>query len=304
MDKGKLFKYRKYYQMRGEKWICLICNKEYSSGGNTIKHIRNKHSIEILKEFSEENRDHLETQYTYTTEGEEVKPVLRPTLKAIEWKVMHGLPMEALCDPRYKEEMFKFPEAIGCPKTMRNIMHCVADQILEANIDLLANEKVALVADGGTVNKTKWYAIGSTRKTSNDSSSDIALFDVIISQGDSTDDIKNMIGEVQRKLIERDAVIVGICTDNAANIANGFINTHALRQAPTTTTQSVPMIILRIACAIHSFNLIIKDVAKTNARFGRLCEVIRLLPKKLKYMGEDKKEKIGLTGCPNFQPQR
>ena len=303
MEKDIRFKYRKYYQKTEDKWICLICSKMYSTDGNTIKHIKKKHSSLILKDFSNESRENLETQYTYKTEHGKEKPVLRTTWKVIEWKVMHGISMEALCDSRYKEEMFKYPESIKCPETMRKIMHCIADQILETNINLLANEKVSLIADGGTVNKTKWYAIGST-KIIYDDSSDIALFDVVVSQGDTTDDIKNIIEEVQKKLATHNAIIAAICTDNAANIANGFINTHALRQAPTTSTQSMPLIILRVACAIHTFNLVIKDVAKNNPHFGRLCEVIKILPKRLQYLGEDKKESIGLTGCPNWQPQR
>ena len=83
----------------------------------------------------------VETQYTYKTISGKTKTVLRATLKAIEWKVRHGISMDALCDPDYKQDIFKIPEAIKTPATMRRILRSIAEQILKNNMLLLKDKK-------------------------------------------------------------------------------------------------------------------------------------------------------------------
>ena len=86
---------------------------------------------------------------------------------------------------------------------MRKIMHSIAEQILQNNTLSLKNEKVALVADGGTVNGTKWYAVGNLKNSSALDFFETSLFDIIISNGDSTEDIKTMINEIKIKIEEQ-----------------------------------------------------------------------------------------------------
>ena len=119
----------------------MVCGGRYSTNGNIIKHIKNLHSDVIYssKKKALIPKDERETPFTYITKSGKSKPVLRATLKAIEWKVRHGVSMESLCDKEYKEEIFRFPEAIKCPETMRKIMNCIAEQTLKFNIEALQN---------------------------------------------------------------------------------------------------------------------------------------------------------------------
>ena len=292
-------KFTNYYSKIGDGFVCTLCGNKMSTQGNIIKHVKNVHDVVLTPDASVK-----ESQYTYTTKSGKQKPVMKPTLKAIEWKVMHGVSMEAICDPIFKYDVFQHPELIKSYDTMSRIVHCIAEQILENNIALLQNEKVALVGDGGTVQKIKWYAIGSTKVVNKNESTSTVLFDLIISEGDSTEEIKAMFEKIKSRLESKGSVVVSVCTDNAYNIANGFINTHELKQVPKTQTQSRPLRLLRVSCAIHTFNLIINDVAKNDSEFKRLINDIKFIPLRLKNVGEQKRAEMGLAGCPNYQPQR
>ena len=139
-------KFTNYYSKIGDGFVCTLCGNKMSTQGNIIKHVKNVHDVVLTPDASVK-----ESQYTYTTKSGKQKPVMKPTLKAIEWKVMHGVSMEAICDPIFKYDVFQHPELIKSYDTMSRIVHCIAEQILENNIALLQNEKVALVGDGGTV---------------------------------------------------------------------------------------------------------------------------------------------------------
>ena len=302
MKKGS-FRYSDHYEKCGNRWQCTECGHDFSTNGNVIKHIKNVHP-ELREGLESTEKALLDTEYVYVSKKGKEKRVLKATLKAIQWKVRHSISMEALCDKEFKETMFKFPNAIKSQETMRNIMHCMATQILENNILRLKFKKLALQIDGGTVNSTKWYSLCSAQYKDSRSAPDISLFDMILSNGDTTEKIKQMILNVKVKLEENGAIIVAVCTDNAPNLANAFLNTHELRRVPMTTTQSSALPILRVACAIHTFNLIIPEIIKKNPRFQRLSIDIKQLPEKLKHMSEEKKRQIGLAGCPKYQPQR
>ena len=110
----------KWYEKQGDRWCCTLCGHDFSTNGNAIKHIKNAHS-ELRSGLESTEKALLDTEYVYYTKSGKEKPVLKATLKAIQWKVRHSISMESLCDNDFKEAMFKFPLAIKSQETMRNI---------------------------------------------------------------------------------------------------------------------------------------------------------------------------------------
>ena len=99
-------------------------------------------------------------------------------------------------------------------------------------------------------------------------------------------------------------VIAGVCSDSASNISKGFINTHMERSAESTRIDNIRLPYLRIACSVHTLNLILNDFISANENLQIAIKQLKEISNSLSHMKQEKKYSLKLHGFPGIQQQR
>ena len=282
-----------YSRTADGKFACKHCDSVFVKQSNASRHVQEVH-FKKSQPLSDDKimKNKNTNRYTYQTESGIVKPISEGTLKILKWKNEFGISMRAISNKSFKEIVSE-PKDVHCRALMHTIQTSIASQMLEQNLTFFKDKVISIILDGGTVIHAKWIAVvGKT---------DIAtkLLDLWIMEEDCT--IRNITGKIQQiydKLLKQRTLIVGACTDNGPNFRGCFYNTVG-----SNTNDSIKTI-LRVSCACHSSQLIIKDFLSSDSNFSSLVSTLSEFPNKLSHLTKKKIDELGLTGYPPVMPQR
>lgn len=301
---------KEYYTKEGDHYKCNLC--DYTGPqGNVIRHLKKHKEIKVIrKEYQkQEKATKIEREgnsiFMHTVPSGHTKPIAQSSVALIAWKTKHSLPMAAIEDKMFKNFIAAHPEGVLSTKSMRITEEEIANQIIMKKKEALRGAKISLIIDGGTINEFSYYAIGCARFCpSGNSLRQESLDAIVCNEKSSTENILRIISEMINSFQSDRLIIVSICSDNAKNISTGFINTHMTKSADSTQTDTIRLPYLRIACTIHTINLIINDFVENDSTIGDVIRKLTDISTTLHHMRREKRECIKLVGFPRIQQQR
>ena len=300
-----------YRELDDGQFMCKICGKVIKYQTNTIRHVH-KHS---------ENFGIPLSSFKYKGNN-----IFLATEKILLWKARYGISMNSIEDPIFKN--FFQQGVIWSDKTNQEIMNSMCDQIIERNFAKTREKTIALIMDGGTILHTKWIAIGFMYKTINEIKYNI-LDCKIFEKKCTAKNIKDFISEISNK-IERDyrGKIVAACTDNAANFVKVFLQNDDSENNNIENDDSgnnnienddleiynaeeeeedgdfIPMNIIRLSCACHTIQLVLKDLYDNDIFYRNLTNTMKIIPARISRLKRSQIEELGIKSFPPLQSQR
>ena len=301
---------KEFYEKIGDKWKCKFCDYT-GERGNVIRHLSKHKNLKISRKvYHKEEKPDSEVLtgdsiFTHSTEGGEQIPIPQSTITILSWSKKHNIPLAAIEDKTFVNHIAAHPEGIKSTKTMRTYEAEIAEQIISKKKYALKNEIICLIVDGGTINSYGYYALGCSRNNPSGKGLKSDFIDAIIcTEKATTSNILNMIEEKIKSFNSENLVIAGICSDSASNISKGFINTHKERNAESTEVDNIRLPYLRIACSVHTLNLILNDLINNNVTLKIVIKELKEISNSINHMKQATKYKLGLTGFPGIQQQR
>lgn len=258
---------------------CSICGSTFLQQSNACKHIKKFHS-EPEQEKS-----------IFKYKGKNINKL---TEKVLIWKCSHGIPMAALNDNFFNDLLP--PSTLMSPKTNQKILDEMCEQIVHLNYSMAKSKSVSLILDGGTVNHTKWLAIGFLHRTL-----EIVKFqvlDVKVFDRATSSDIRYEIDKIS-DIIKKgfNGKVVAVCTNNAANFCKVFLDEDI-------NEDFIPIDIIRVSCACHTIQLALKDLKKEDHYLRELIKKMKAIPTKISFLSRKDIEKLRITSFPPLQKQR
>lgn len=281
ISKRKSKKELPYFINDKSKYECKLCGIECTKQSNICKHFKNFHSI---------NEQELSI---FTYKG---KPISLSTEKILIWKCSHGIPMAALCD-KFLIDLLP-PLTLKSDKTNQKILDEICEQIVNMNYSKSHGKSVSLVLDGGTVNHTKWLAIGFLYRTLE--MVKFQILDVKVFCKATADDIKYEIDLIANRITHQyKGKVWAACTDNAQNFCKVFLdNKNSLDE------DFIPLSMIRVSCSCHTIQLALKDLKKEDKYFRQLIKKMKTIPSKISFLTRKELQKLRITSFPPLQKQR
>ena len=166
------------------------------------------------------------------------------------------------------------------------------------NYSKAQGKSVSLILDGGTVNHTKWLAIGFLYRTLE--MVKFQVLDVKVFSKATSDDIKYEIDLVANKITNKyKGKVWAACTDNAQNFCKVF-----LENKNTLNEDFVPLSMIRVSCSCHTIQLALKDLKKEDKFFKQLVKKMKTIPAKISFLTRKELQKLRITSFPPLQKQR
>lgn len=299
-----------YYIRVDDKYKCKLC--DYSGAqSNVIRHLHAKHpeisvtKISYNKEKMVKEDSSKPSMFVHHTKSGNEVPISQYLIDVLHWKTKHNISMEAINDKLFKQKIAARPDDLLSDNEMRIRINEISQQLIDKTHEVMQNEIMSIVIDGGTINSYSYYALGGVYWDPVISKLNTRLLDVIIcKQTSTTQNILNMLSDTITSIDKGHLVIVAVCCDNAKNISVGFINTHMLSNSPRSSPNYTPLPILRIACAIHTLNLIIGDLINEQESFVVIYNELKRISKAVKTMSRKTKFEKKILGFPKIQKQR
>ena len=299
-----------FYTKVGDKWKCNFCDY-VGPQSNVIRHLNKHKDIQISrKTYNKAEKPSVEQQkgasiFTHTTEGGKQIPIPQSAVTLLSWAKKHNIPMAAIEDKDFKNYVAANPDEIKSTETMRTYEREIAEQIICKKKKAIKNEIICLIIDGGTINSYGYYALGCSRSNPSGKGIKSEFLDAIIcNESPTTNNILNMIDESIKSFNSENLVIAGVCSDNASNISKGFINTHKEKRVESTHVDMIRLPYLRIACSVHTLNLILNDFINENEEIKNIVDELKGISNSLNHMKQAKKDVMNLMGFPGIQQQR
>ena len=301
---------KEYYTIEGSTCKCTLC--DYSGAkSNVIRHLHAKHSELNLEQTkyrkikNVKNMEKEESRFIHHTESGKEVPMDQHLVDIVVWKTTHNISMNAITDETFKNKIAAHTEAILSRGEMRTRINEIAAQLIDETREVLRNEIISVVIDGGTINSYSYYALGGVMWNHLNKQLCSRLLDVIIcNQSSTTQHILNMFSESISKINKGNLVIASVCSDNAKNISSGFMNTHKIQNPPKSAPDYTPLPYLRISCAVHTLNLIISDFVTNDKELILVYKEIKRIANVIKTMARRTKFDLKILGFPKIQEQR
>ena len=260
-------------------FVCRICGETFTSRSNASKHYKNMH----------EKKGNI-SDFTYRG-----KQILKATENILIWKATHGIPMRALNDSLLADLLP--PDTIKSDKTNQLILNEICKQIVEQNYQKARQKSISLIMDGGTVNHTKWLAIGYLFRTTDNVN--FQVLDILVFEKTTSAKIKDEIERISSIIKDNyNGKIVGCCTDNVANFKKVFL------EPEEHSIDIVPLDIIRVSCACHTIQLALKDLKKEDSYYKNLINIMKIIPTRISFLSRQEIQSLGISSFPPLQKQR
>ena len=281
-------KWLQYYNRTDNgSYQCKICSRIFTAQSNCAQHIKNIHFSKGKKIISDNDYEKKRPAYNSIFKFNN-DYIQQNIVDILVWKSKHAIPMAALTDKLFaKFALYILPS----DKTLQLISNSIAEQIIQIYRNRFKNRYISITIDAGTVLNLKWLAVGAIYSDGN--IKEFNLLDVYVCEGPMTSEyLKEHIQKLKAELEQKNCLIVGVCSDNAANFVSCFDEyVDDLR-------------IFRFACSCHTIQLAIKDFFHSIEIFKDIKKFLKTISNKLSYTKKSTFEKYGLGVFPKYQRQR
>lgn len=270
-----------YFKDVSGKYVCSICRSEYTCQSNVCRHYKKHHP-----------EDDNEEKSIFTYKG---KLINKSTERILIWKCCHGIPMAALSDCLLTDLLP--PSTLKSAKTNQNILNDMCQQIVDFNYLKAREKSVSLILDGGTVNHTKWLAVGFMHRTLENNK--FQVLDVRVFEKTTSNDIKYQIEQISDKIQKKaNGKVVAACTDNAQNFRKIFLDDDLVLD------DFIPLSMVRVSCSCHTIQLALKDLKNVDNYYSNLIEKIKVIPTKISFLSKADIKRLNIASFPPLQKQR